>query len=159
MISGSNGYSARASYDLATGRGSPVANRVVNDLAGFANSNVPTTTGTTSGSTTTTGTSGGWSFWWFRWWFGPPFYTVTIVQMTAQAAPSDPGSAVQSQSAGAQSLAGQPLAVTLSQPSVGVVGSNDAVFARPASQPFGNGVARLDWSDDSEDDDADDVEF
>jgi subtilase family serine protease len=74
VTSGYNGYSARTGYDLITGRGTPVANLLVPDLAGVAppttpNPSPPTTTGTgstsgttgsTGGTTTTgTGTTGG----------------------------------------------------------------------------------------------------
>ena len=37
ITSGNNGYAAGTGYDLVTGRGSPVANQLVNDLAGVSN--------------------------------------------------------------------------------------------------------------------------
>jgi subtilase family serine protease len=152
VATGSNGYSARAGYDLATGRGSPVANRVVNDLAGFSNAPVGTTTGTTgntnSGSTTNTGFSSS-SFFWFRWWFNPPFFGVTVIQMAAQVAPTDPSFAIMTQPTAIGEVAGQPMQIALTQPQGGVVDSSDASFARPVAQSFGNGVARLNWSDES----------
>ncbi|MEN6450965.1 MAG: FG-GAP-like repeat-containing protein [Thermoguttaceae bacterium] len=57
ITSGSNGYSAAAGYDLVTGLGSPVANKVVLDLAGVVVP--PTIVGTTpslSSGTVATGT-------------------------------------------------------------------------------------------------------
>jgi subtilase family serine protease len=48
--SGSNGYSAHAGYDLVTGLGTPIANRIVHDLAGAEGAGAGG-----SGSTTTTG--------------------------------------------------------------------------------------------------------
>lgn len=48
ILSGSNGYQAAAGYDLATGRGSPFANRVVKDLvATNIKTAAPKTTSTT----------------------------------------------------------------------------------------------------------------
>jgi subtilase family serine protease len=57
ITSGSNGFSARAGFDLVTGRGTPVANRVVADLVKAA----PQTTSKTSAATpaATTPTTGG----------------------------------------------------------------------------------------------------
>jgi hypothetical protein len=65
IVSGSNGYAAGPGYDLATGRGSPVANLLVLDLAGYGStsSGGGSTGGTTgdggTGGGTTTGTGGG----------------------------------------------------------------------------------------------------
>lgn len=53
VTSGSNGYSATTGYDLATGRGSPIANKVIADLVGSG------TTTTTSPTPTPTTTSPG----------------------------------------------------------------------------------------------------
>ena len=54
VISGGNGYSATSSYDLATGRGSPVLNKLIPALVAYTG----TTTTTTGGGTTTTNGSG-----------------------------------------------------------------------------------------------------
>jgi subtilase family serine protease len=69
ITAGGNGYAAQTGYDLVTGRGTPVANLLIPDLAGIAppttttNPTPPTGTGSTSGTTggTTTGgtTNGG----------------------------------------------------------------------------------------------------
>jgi subtilase family serine protease len=62
ITSGSNGYAATAGYDLATGRGSPLAFPVIRDLVYYTAtvSSIPISGGTTSGSTTTrTGISSG----------------------------------------------------------------------------------------------------
>ena len=53
ITSGSNGYLAGPGYDLATGRGSPVINRLVNDLA--AANSVTDVTSTTANGTYSTG--------------------------------------------------------------------------------------------------------
>ena len=71
ITAGGNGYAARVGYDLVTGRGTPVANLLVPDLAGVAPPPSPTTNpsppsmGTTgagatspTGGTTTGGTTG-----------------------------------------------------------------------------------------------------
>lgn len=53
IISGYNGCSARPGYDLVTGRGSPLADRVIRDLLGSASSartNIVASAGSTSGS-------------------------------------------------------------------------------------------------------------
>jgi subtilase family serine protease len=50
--SGSNGYLARAGYDLVTGLGTPVANRIVRDLAGAEGA----ATGGSSSTSSTTNT-------------------------------------------------------------------------------------------------------
>jgi subtilase family serine protease len=54
---GTNGYSAKAGYDLTTGRGSPYANRVIAGLVGAIGSAGSTTTTSTSTSTGTATTS------------------------------------------------------------------------------------------------------
>jgi len=75
ITAGGNGYAARVGYDLITGRGTPVANLLIPDLAGVApptttptNPSPPTgtgtgstsgTTGSTGGTTTGTGSTGG----------------------------------------------------------------------------------------------------
>jgi subtilase family serine protease len=71
VTTGYNGYSARAGYDLITGRGTPVANLLVPELAGVTpptttapNPSPPTGTGTgstsgTGGTATGTGSTGG----------------------------------------------------------------------------------------------------
>jgi hypothetical protein len=51
ITSGSNGASARAGYDLVSGRGTPIANRLIPDLM----SPVPTVTSVTAGSGPSTG--------------------------------------------------------------------------------------------------------
>jgi hypothetical protein len=49
ITSGSNGNPASAGYDLVTGRGSPIANLLVPDLAGYSSSpHVPTVTSSTT---------------------------------------------------------------------------------------------------------------
>jgi subtilase family serine protease len=48
VTTGSNGYSAGAGYDLVTGRGSPVANRLVPDLVAVGATKTTTTTTTTT---------------------------------------------------------------------------------------------------------------
>jgi subtilase family serine protease len=59
--SGSNGYSAHSGYDLVTGRGSPVANLVIQSLANVGSGTSPavTTTTTTTTTTTSSGSTGG----------------------------------------------------------------------------------------------------
>jgi hypothetical protein len=55
VVSGSNGYAAKAGYDLVTGRGSPIASSVIRDLVGSA---AVTSGGTnTAGTTQSTGTT------------------------------------------------------------------------------------------------------
>jgi subtilase family serine protease len=54
ITSGSNGYAATTGYDLATGLGSPIANKVVGDLLKVA-AQTSSTSSTSSGSTTTSG--------------------------------------------------------------------------------------------------------
>ena len=103
VTSGSNGYSAKTGYDLATGRGSPIAQNVISSLIAYGTSAFTTTSTTTSGSTstttsgststTTTGTTGtggttgggtsgtgnggwgyGWGWWGWGWWaFSSPW--------------------------------------------------------------------------------------
>jgi subtilase family serine protease len=89
ITSGSNGYPAKTGYDLATGRGSPVAQNVISYLVGYGTgTTTSTTTGTTGGTTTTTGsgttstgggtgtTGGGWwgfGWGWGGWWFFAPW--------------------------------------------------------------------------------------
>jgi subtilase family serine protease len=155
VTTGSNGYAARAGYDLATGRGSPIANRVVNDLAGFRNSTPPTTTNN-GGTTTGSGTSNS-NFWWFRWWFNPPFFGVTVIQMATEAAPTTPTFAVTLSSSMTSDVANQTLQIAMPTTKSAVNELSDANFARPVNASFGNGVARLDWSDET--DSEDDLEF
>ncbi len=59
VTSGSNGYSAQAGYDLVTGRGTPIANSVVNALVtGTTSSSSTGSTGSgASGSTPTSGST------------------------------------------------------------------------------------------------------
>ncbi len=52
VTSGSNGYSAKAGYDLVTGRGSPIASSVVRDLIAYTGS-TSFTISSSSGSSTT----------------------------------------------------------------------------------------------------------
>jgi subtilase family serine protease len=64
ITAGGNGYAARVGYDLVTGRGTPVADLLVPDLAGVTpptttTTTPPTTTGSTGSGTTTTTTGGG----------------------------------------------------------------------------------------------------
>jgi hypothetical protein len=75
-VSGSNrGYRAGAGYDLVTGRGSPIASRVVADLVGGAASTVVSGTSGSSSRSSTTSTSAGSSGWWGWWgqWFDSSF--------------------------------------------------------------------------------------
>src|SRR5208337_2530240 len=51
-ISGSNGYSAGPGYDLVTGRGTPIATSVVNDLVPLAAGGTPTSTNVTASAAT-----------------------------------------------------------------------------------------------------------
>jgi subtilase family serine protease len=60
ITSGSNGLSATTGYDLASGRGSPIANLVVSGLVNYGGS----TTFTVSSPTTTTRSTGGFGWWW-----------------------------------------------------------------------------------------------
>ncbi len=50
VTSGNNGYAAGTGYDLVTGRGSPITNRLVSFLAGGVTVTPPTQTGPTIGS-------------------------------------------------------------------------------------------------------------
>ena len=80
ITSGSNGYAARAGYDLVTGRGSPIANLIVHDLVGNSTvSPAPTNGGQTTTTTPTpvqpVSTQPApvhyryeWVYWNHRWW-------------------------------------------------------------------------------------------
>jgi hypothetical protein len=60
----------------------------------------------------------------------------------------------------AATLGGQPTVIMQSQPTASSSGSSEVVFARPIAQSYGNGVARLDWSETSEEIDEDlDLDF
>ncbi|QEH34885.1 Pseudomonalisin precursor [Aquisphaera giovannonii] len=63
VTSGSNGYGARAGYDLVTGLGTPRANLLIAGIVSMGTSSGTTSTGASSGSTsggsTSTGTNGG----------------------------------------------------------------------------------------------------
>jgi subtilase family serine protease len=54
ITSGTNGYQATSGYNMATGLGSPIVNRIVADLAGLAGANSTTQTGLYSGTTGST---------------------------------------------------------------------------------------------------------
>ena len=84
ITTGSNGYAAKSGYDLATGRGSPVAQNVISYLVSYGTGSSGTGTTTTgSGTTTSTGSGttttggggtttagGGWWFYgWGGWWY------------------------------------------------------------------------------------------
>ncbi len=56
VTTGTNGFSATAGYDLATGRGSPIANLVVNALVSGTTSGSSGSSGSTSGSSGSSGT-------------------------------------------------------------------------------------------------------
>jgi subtilase family serine protease len=97
VTTGSTGYAAKAGYDFATGRGSPVAQSVISSFVGYGytsttNTGTTGTTGTTTtGTTSTGGTSGsgtsgsgssgsggsssgsGWWGWWWGWGWGWSF--------------------------------------------------------------------------------------
>jgi subtilase family serine protease len=150
VTSGNNGYSTHVGYDLVTGRGTPVANRVVNDLAGFANATLagrPAGDGATSNSTSNAGaaTNGG-TLWWFRFSFGPPFFGFNAIARAQPVEQSFDTARVSS----AATFAGQPTIILLTQPTVSSAGSSEAVYVRPVAQSYGNGVARLDWSETSD---------
>ena len=87
VSSGSNGYAAKAGYDLVTGRGTPIASAVVRDLvagttssssssgssSSGSSSNGSSSSGSSSGGTTSTPTQGTrtyyeWVYWNHRWW-------------------------------------------------------------------------------------------
>ena len=160
VTTGSNGYSTHAGYDLVTGRGTPVANRVVNDLAGFANSTSAaqtTSNGASTNSTTSSGstTSGG-TLWWFRFSFGPPFFGFSAI---ASAQPIDAMTNTTFNVSSAATLGGQPTVLTQAQPTATSAESSDVVFARPIAQSYGNGVARLDWSETSDEEEELDLDF
>ena len=59
ITTGSNGYAAKSGYDLATGRGSPVAQNVISYLVSYGTGSSGTGTTTTTGSGTTTSTGSG----------------------------------------------------------------------------------------------------
>jgi hypothetical protein len=59
ITTGSNGYAAGSGYDLATGRGTPLANLVINSLVNFTSSTAVTKTGRTTTSTATTNANKG----------------------------------------------------------------------------------------------------
>ncbi|HEY2883423.1 MAG TPA: S53 family peptidase [Pirellulales bacterium] len=61
ITSGSDGLSATTGYDVASGRGSPIASSVIRDLVSYSSSTSFTVASTTS---TTRNTSG---FWWWGW--------------------------------------------------------------------------------------------
>ncbi|HEX4589453.1 MAG TPA: S53 family peptidase [Gemmataceae bacterium] len=107
VTSGSNGYSAKAGYDLSTGRGSPVAQSVISSLVsyGFASSTGPseTTSTGTSGSTTSTTTSGGTTGgtsgsgsssggWYWGWGWGWGWWSFGFFTQTASAPKASSGS-------------------------------------------------------------------
>jgi hypothetical protein len=59
ITTGSNGFAAGSGYDLASGRGTPLANLVINSLVNFTSSTAVTKTSTTTTTTATTNTNKG----------------------------------------------------------------------------------------------------
>lgn len=143
VTTGNNGYSARAGYDLATGRGSPFAQRIVGSLVSAPFVSTVTSTGSANGLTNNgTGlTSGGTR--WFIWTMSPALSTgapadsmfvvivgsMTPVSTTIAAEPPPPVRAVSFTAAATQEA---------------------SASHAPGVLTFGNGVARLDWSESTE---------
>jgi len=88
ITSGSNGYSATTGYDLASGRGSPIANLVVSGLVAYSGS----TSFTQSAPTSTTRGGGGFGWGGFSG-FGGDFFDVPAGGQSAAAGGSAAGNA------------------------------------------------------------------
>lgn len=140
VTTGNNGFPARVGYDLATGRGSPLAHLIVANLVTAPSFNTAAINGPNGGTTNlSTGLTSGTS-WWYFWSLSPALMTgssgdsafVVVIGTLSPAFPANPTPAT------TPSRVSLPVANTTTEARVPLL---------PSALTIGNGVARLDWNE------------